>query len=122
MKSKNFILALVFLCLPFTLEASAQLNVYGQIKGKVTNERGQGIAGVRVTSMNLTTLDTNSCLTNNFGNFQLEELPIGHLYLISVNSNRYLFTFSYQFIILDTIEREVFFNTGNTYFHLPATP
>jgi hypothetical protein len=115
MKSKSFTLTLVFLCLLFASKTPAQIEIYGKITGKVTDAIDFGIKNVGVMSLNLTTLEANFRSTNDFGNFQFENLLVGHLYLISINSNRYLFPFRYQLVSLDTTERYVVFNLGYSY-------
>jgi hypothetical protein len=122
MKSKNFIMAIVLLCLISVVNLHAQLDINGQITGKVADANGVGIKQIHVFAMNLTTLDTQVQMTNNFGNFKFEGLTLGSLYLLQVSSVRHTFTFRTQTVNMNSVTKHAFFTADDTRFNLFAMP
>lgn len=70
------------------------------ISGKVVNAKGAGIAGVRV-SVTGTDGQVRQALTNSFGRYRFENLPVGNIYVLTVSSRRWRFANSNQVINLD---------------------
>jgi hypothetical protein len=109
MKLGNFVLALVFLSFAAAANVQAQFDITGMINGRVVSTSGGGIRRANVTVLNLTTLETQTRLTNDFGYFRFNNLPILNLYLVTVSSKRYFFTFSNQLVQFTEIEHNMTF-------------
>jgi hypothetical protein len=60
------------------------------VGGRVLTTGGTAIAGARVTFTD-TTGASRSVLTNNFGQFQLTDAPVGSTYTVTVSAKRYSF-------------------------------
>jgi hypothetical protein len=61
------------------------------VSGKVTTANGFGIANVRVSMINQTG-ETQTAVSNSFGNFRFAEVPAGEIYVFTVHSRRYQFS------------------------------
>jgi Carboxypeptidase regulatory-like domain len=109
MKFKNFILAVVFLSFAAAVNVQAQFNITGSLNGRVLSANGSGIKRTNVTVLNLNTLESHECLTNEFGYFRFNDLPILYLYLVTVRSKRYIFTDSYQLFEFTSLEHNMNF-------------
>ena len=109
MKFKNFLLVLVFFSFAAVVNVQAQFDISGSINGKVVSTNGSGIRRATVTVLNLTTLDTQTHLTNDFGYFRFNNLPILNLYLVTVSSKRYFFSFSNQLVQFTELEHNMTF-------------
>ncbi len=59
--------------------------------GRVTTVGGLGIRGAVVTLYNTSTMQTYSATSSSFGDFMINDLPIGDFYIISVAHRRYWF-------------------------------
>jgi len=113
MKLKNFALAFIFLSIFAVASARAQFDVFGTVTGRVVNSGGGGIRRAQVTIINLTTLETKTRLTNDFGYFKFNNLPILDLYLAAVASKRYSFTFSSRIVRFTDLEHNVIFTSDD---------
>jgi CSLREA domain-containing protein len=60
------------------------------INGRVTTASGRGIRNVRMSLTNQTG-ETSFAITNSFGYYRFQDLPVGETYILSVNSKRYSF-------------------------------
>lgn len=109
MKFKNFVLAVIFLSFATVASVQAQFDISGSINGKVVSTNGGGIRRANVTVINLTTLETQNHITNDFGYFRFNNLPILDLYLVTVSSKRYFFTFSNQLVQFTELEHNMTF-------------
>ena len=70
------------------------------ISGRVLTERGRGISRATVTVLDTNTLESRSVRTNAFGYFNMQEMPVGDFYIISVNSKGYWFANNNQGLTL----------------------
>ncbi len=113
MKLKNFVSAFIFLALVAAINVQAQFNVTGSINGRVVSANGGGVRRANVTVINLQTLETQTRLTNDFGYFRFNDLPIIDLYLVVVSSKRYFFTFSNQLVRFTALEHNVLFTSDD---------
>lgn len=113
MKLKNIVLAGVFLCFAAVLNAQAQFDITGSINGRVVSGGGGGIRRASVTVINLQTLETKTRLTNDFGYFKFDDLPILDLYLVTVSSKRNFFTFPNQLVRFTAIEHQLTFTADD---------
>ncbi len=109
MKFRSFILAAVFLSFAVAVNVQAQLDISGTITGRVVSANGNGIRRACVRVINLTTLDTQTRLTNDFGYFRFNNLPILTLYFVAVNSKSYHFSFPSQLVEFAELERNLTF-------------
>lgn len=107
MKLKKIILALMFLS--FAVGAQAQSDVTGSINGRIVSAYGGGIRRANVTVLNLTTFETQTRITNDFGYFRFTGLPITDLYLVSVGSKRHSFALSEQLVQFTDLEHNLTF-------------
>lgn len=114
-------MAFVFLCLALAVNARAQFDVRGQITGKVLDANGAPIRQIQVMAMNLTTLETQFQMTNNFGSFRFENVTVGTVYLLHVSSARYIFTFPTQTVNMNSVNKRAFFTADNPAFNPLAT-
>lgn len=71
---------------PLTPTAAA-----ASIRGSVVTESGIGIGRALVTIFNTNTGDSKTSMTNPFGYFRFENLPVGHFYTMSVQHRQYSF-------------------------------
>lgn len=113
MKLKNFVLAFIFLSFAAVINAQAQFDVTGSISGRVMSIGGRSIRRATVNVINLTTLETQTRVTNDFGYFKFNNLPILDLYLVTVSSKRYSFTFSNQLVQFMGTEHNTLFTSDN---------
>lgn len=113
MKLKNFVLAFIFLSIFAAESARAQFEVFGTVTGRVVTARGGGIRRSQVTIINLTTLETGTRLTNDFGYFKFNNLPFLDLYLVTVASKRHSFTFANRLVRFTDIEHTVIFTSDD---------
>jgi hypothetical protein len=109
MKLKNFLLALIFLSFAAAASAPAQSPVTGSLTGRIVSAAGRSIGRAPVTVMNLTTFETQTRTTNDFGYFRFTDLPIIDLYLVTVNSKRYSFTVPNQLVQFTALEHHLIF-------------
>ena len=58
------------------------------ITGRVSNDRGQAVRNVRLTIVDLATGESWSVRTNSFGYYTADQLPVNHLYNVSVNESK----------------------------------
>ena len=70
------------------------------ISGRILTERGRGISRVTVTVLDTNTLESRSVRTNAFGYFNMQEMPVGDFYIISVSSKGYWFVNNNQGLTL----------------------
>ncbi|MEO8072030.1 MAG: carboxypeptidase-like regulatory domain-containing protein [Acidobacteriota bacterium] len=70
------------------------------ISGRVLTERGRGISRATVTVLDTHTLESRAVRTNAFGYFNMQEMPVGDFYIISVNSKGYWFANNNQGLTL----------------------
>lgn len=114
MKLKNFVLAFIFLSCAAVINAQAQFEyITGSINGRVVSIGGRGIRRATVKVINLTTLDAQTRVTNDFGYFKFNNLPILDLYLVTVSSKQYSFTFSNQLVQFMGTEHNTLFTSDN---------
>jgi hypothetical protein len=75
------------------------------ITGRVMDANGYGILGARLTITNLATGETKSAVSNNFGNYVLEDLPVSDFYILTVNHRKFSFNVSTRsFTLNDNLE------------------
>jgi hypothetical protein len=113
MKLKNVVLAFIFLAFAAAAGVQAQTEVKGLINGRVVTSNGGGIRRAYVTLINLTTLETQTRPTNDFGYFRFNDLPISDLYLVTVSSKRHSFTPSNQLVQFTALEHNLIFISDN---------
>ncbi len=109
MKLRSFILAAVFLSFVAVMNVQAQFDISGTINGRVLSANGGGIRRASVQVLNLTTLESQTRVTNDFGYFRFNNLPILNLYLVTVSSKRYHFSFSNQLVEFTNLEHNMTF-------------
>ena len=71
-----------------TIPGSSPTAAGVKIEGKVVTTFGSGIPRSKVTVLNLSTGASTSVLTNNFGRFSFESLPVGDVYMVMVEGSR----------------------------------
>ncbi len=113
MKFRNFVLAWVFLSFAAAINVQAQFDISGSINGRVVTASGTGIRRASVHVLNLTTLENEIHVTNDFGYFRFNNLPIFNLYLVTVSSKRHFFTFSNQLVEFSELEHEMTFTSDD---------
>jgi hypothetical protein len=109
MKLRSFILTAIFLSFAVVVNVQAQFDISGTINGRVISANGSGIRRARVFVIDLTTLETQTRLTNDFGYFRINNLPILNLYLVTVSSKSYHFSFPDQLVEFTAIEHNMTF-------------
>jgi hypothetical protein len=78
------------------------------VSGKVTTANGFGIANVRVSMINQTG-ETQTAVSNSFGNFRFAEVLSGQIYIFTVHSRRYQFSVPSQVLsVTDNVSDLVF--------------
>lgn len=114
MKLKNFVLAFIFLSFAAVMSVQAQFeHITGSINGRVMSIGGRSIRRASVSVLNLTTLETQTRVTNDFGYFKFNNLPILDLYLVTVASKSYFFTNSNQLVQFMGVEHNTLFTSDN---------
>ncbi len=111
MKLRSFILAAIFLSFAAAVNIQAQFDISGTINGRVLSPNGGGIRRASVQVLNLATLESQTHLTNDFGYFRFNNLPILNLYLVTVNSKRYTFTFSNRLVEFTDLDHQMTFTS-----------
>ena len=61
------------------------------VSGRVSTSFGRGISGAMVTIFNTSTGDSFTRMTNTFGYYQFNDLPVSDFYVMTVSHKRYLF-------------------------------
>jgi hypothetical protein len=113
MKCRSFILAAIFLSFAAAANVQAQFDISGTINGRVVSASGGGIRRATVNVINLTTLETQTRVTNDFGYFRFNNLPILNLYLVTVRSKRYNFSFSNQLVEFTDLDHSMTFTSDD---------
>ncbi|MBS1793041.1 MAG: carboxypeptidase regulatory-like domain-containing protein [Acidobacteria bacterium] len=113
MKLKGFILAAVFLSLAAAVQVRAQFDITGAVNGRVVSANGGAIRRATVTITNLNTLESQTRVTNDFGYFRFANLPLLGLYLVTVESKRYTFTFSTHLVEFTSLEHNFTFTADD---------
>jgi hypothetical protein len=79
------------------------------IKGRVVNKFGRGISNASLSLLNGRTNETFYVRTNQFGYFLFEDLPIGDVYVLTVNHKQYQFAQNQQVLQpMDNLDQIVF--------------
>ncbi len=112
MKSLHFALAIVSLCLIFSVGAKSQINLTAIIKGKVVSEDDRPIRYAEVSLLNLMTLETVTRRTNQFGYFNFNDLPFGDIYYITATAKNHKFPYRYSAIRLTVPVSEMTITSG----------
>lgn len=95
--------------LSLTLTTLAPTAARAFVSGRVVTPSGSGIARARVSILNTSNQNTIGVLTNSFGYFKIEDLPVGNIYILSVGHKEYQFAVSSQsFTLNDNISDTVF--------------
>ena len=93
----------------WTPESFAPTAAGVSIGGQVRTVTGTGIRNARITLTHLATGETTSALSSSFGYYRFDDVPVGHLYLISIDSKRFVFEPNSRVIsLLDEITNEDF--------------
>lgn len=72
--------------------------------GRIVTVGGAGIRGAVVTLYNTSTMQTHSATSNTFGDFTIQDLPIGDFYILSITHRRYWFPISNTgFVVTDDV-------------------
>lgn len=71
------------------------------VTGRVLDAYGRGISSARMTLFNGTTGESKVVLTNTFGYYTFNDLPIGDFYVLTVEHRRYRFSNSSTSFTLD---------------------
>ncbi|HNU07829.1 MAG TPA: carboxypeptidase-like regulatory domain-containing protein [Pyrinomonadaceae bacterium] len=103
----SFGIVVISLC--FAVAADAQIDIRGEINGRVMTDDKRPARRVSILVMDLTTLDQRNVITNDFGCFRIRDLQFGNTFLIGAKSKSYDFAFPFQTVRLDLISREVLF-------------
>ncbi len=61
------------------------------VNGRVLAMDGRGISRAKLTILNVNTSEVRTVYSNSFGHFSVDELPVGHFYVVSVDHKRYKF-------------------------------
>jgi hypothetical protein len=61
------------------------------VSGRVSTSSGRGISGAMVSIFNTSTGDSFTRMTNTFGYYQFNDLPVSDFYVMTVSHKRYLF-------------------------------
>jgi hypothetical protein len=62
------------------------------VSGKITTASGRGIRNVVITLQDASTTETRRILSTTFGYFRFLDVEVGKIYILTVNSKRYVFT------------------------------
>ncbi len=63
----------------------------GSITGQVVNVQGRGVSQARLTLLDSTTNEVKTKTTNSFGHFAFSDVPVGNLYILTVEHKQYNF-------------------------------
>lgn len=100
---------IVVISLFFAVASDAQIDIRGEISGRVTTDDGRPARRVSILVLDLTTLDQRNVITNDFGYFRVRDLQFGNTFLVGAKSKSWDFAFPFQTVRLDLISREVLF-------------
>lgn len=87
-----------------TIQTAPPTAASGSLKGRVVTAGGRAIGGARVTAFDANAQRYHSAATNQFGYFNLKDLPVGSFYVINVRHKRYTFAGNTQGIQLNADE------------------
>lgn len=76
----------------------------GTLKGRVSTADGRGVGGARITAFDANTQQYHIAGTNQFGYFNLKNLPVGSFYVVTVRHKRYAFSSYTQGVQLNADE------------------
>jgi subtilisin-like proprotein convertase family protein len=76
----------------------------GSLRGRVSTANGRAISGARVTAYDVNTQQYHNAGTNQFGYFNLKDLPVGNFYIVTIRHKRYTFSSYTQGIQLNADE------------------
>ena len=79
------------------------------IRGKIRTTNGAGIRNVRVTLTQIATGEARSALSSAFGYYRFDDVMVGQIYLLTVNSKQFTFEPNERIVtLLDEIADEDF--------------
>lgn len=87
-----------------TIQTAPTTAANGTLKGRVTTAGGRAISGARVTAFDVNSQQLYSAASNQFGYFNLSELPVGSFYVVNIRHKRYSFSGYTQGIQLNADE------------------
>lgn len=74
-----------------TIQSAPPTAAGGSLKGRVLTSGGRAVSGARVTAFDTNTQRYYSAASNQFGYFNLKELPVGSFYVVTISHKRYTF-------------------------------
>lgn len=80
------------------------------VSGSVTAENGRGISRSMVTIYNLNTEETRTVVTNQFGRYRFDALPVGDLYVVTINNKKFGLALRTQSFVLNGDEENLDFS------------
>jgi hypothetical protein len=95
----------VTFCYLGTTAAAASLG------GTVLSENGRGLPRSMVTIQNLNTEETRTVITNSFGYYRFNALPVGDLYVVTITNKKAGFNRQTQSFVLNGDEDNLNFTT-----------
>lgn len=112
LRATTLLIVAAFVSIAFVSDASGQIDIRGEITGRIMTDTGTPARRANVMVMDLTTLETRNVITNDFGYFRVNDLQFGNTFLVGASGKRYHFAFPYQTVTLNLISREVFFTAN----------
>jgi hypothetical protein len=79
------------------------------VSGKIVDENGRGIVRTIVKIQNLNTEETRMVLTNSFGHYRFDNLPIGDLYVLTIGNKKVSLSRQTQSFVLNGDEENLNF-------------
>lgn len=84
---------------PFVVANAAPTAASVSVGGRISDSNGNGIAKVRVSITNQNG-ETQTVLTNAFGYYHFDEIPVGETYIISIAHKRFQFSQNTQVLVV----------------------
>lgn len=112
MRTLGFLIFAVVLSFACASTTRAQLDIRGEINGRILTDDGKPARRVSVMVMDLTTLETRDVITNDFGYYRVRDLQFGNTFIVGAKGKSYYFPIPYQTVTLNLITREVMFTAA----------
>lgn len=75
-----------------TIQTAPTTAANGSLKGRVLTAGGRAVSGARITAFDVNSQQLYSAASNQFGYFNLKDLPVGSFYVIDIHHKRYSFS------------------------------
>ena len=112
MQTLKLLIVAVIISLAFVSATSAQIEIRGEINGRIMTDDNKPARRVNIMVMDLTTLEVRNVISNDFGYYRVRDLRFGNVFIVGANGKGYYFAIPFQTVTLNLITREVMFTAS----------